>query len=143
VTVALLDDQQLGGVVRGQIPRGLRGKQLYTTGCWYVRLCTAVLAAQGRRGALSDPFSELPERHRARALGAVLELPDDIGLLSLRELGPVIAHLRHRHRLNLLAIEALAAATHLGADVHLSAPSPRLERALAHEQITCSLQLST
>lgn len=130
MTVALIDDQQLGTVLRGEVPRTLASKELYTTGYWYVRLCQAVLGAQGRLGTLSKPFAELPEELRERAVFAVLELPGDIGMLSLRELGPTIARLRQDHQLNILGIEALAAATHLGADVYLSAPSPQLEEAL-------------
>ncbi len=38
--------------------------------------------------------------------------------------------------LNLLAREALAAATFLGADVYLTTSSPQLETALAHEGLT-------
>jgi hypothetical protein len=64
---------------------------------------------------------------------ALLELPDSIGLLSLRELGPLIGHHRRRHELNILGMEAVAAAVHLGADVYLSSDSPRLEAALRGE----------
>ena len=64
---------------------------------------------------------------------ALLELPDSIGLLSLRELGPLIGRHRGRHDLNILGMEALAAAVHLEADVYLSAASPRLETALRAE----------
>jgi hypothetical protein len=50
----------------------------------------------------------------------VLELPADIGLLSLRELGPTIAQLRQHHQLNILSTEAVAAATSLQANVPLT-----------------------
>jgi hypothetical protein len=63
----------------------------------------------------------------------LLELPDEIGLVSLRELAPVIGQLRARHELNILGMEVLAAAVHLQADVYLSAPSPRLEESLRSE----------
>jgi hypothetical protein len=53
-------------------------------------------------------------------LAVVLEPPEDIGLLSLRELGPAIARLRARHQLNILGMEALAAAGQLDADVAVS-----------------------
>jgi hypothetical protein len=46
---------------------------------------------------------------------------------------PLIGQLRERHVLNILGMEALAAATRLGADVFLSASSPRLEVALRAE----------
>jgi hypothetical protein len=133
VSVALIDDQILGAVLRGSTPRPLRRRQLATTGYWYVRLCQAVLSAADRPGALLAPFTTLPPQQRERALAALLELPEEIELISLRTLGPVIGHLRQRHNLNALASEALAAAVVLGAAVHLSAPSPLLERALQAE----------
>jgi hypothetical protein len=69
----------------------------------------------------------------ARSIAAVIELPDSIGLISLQELGPVIGRLRRDHDLNVLGMEALAAATQLEATVFLSASSPLLEAALAQE----------
>jgi hypothetical protein len=71
---------------------------------------------------------------RERAVAAVLELPEDITLISLRELAPDIGRLRRRHTLNILATEALAAALRLEAEVVLSTPSPRLQSALDDEQ---------
>jgi hypothetical protein len=133
VSIALIDDQALGAVLRGERPVPLAGRDLATIGCWYVRLCQAVLAASERPGVLSRPFEELPEAHRRRAVDALVELPAHIELISLRHLGFAIARLRERHSLNLLAGEAVAAANHLGADVFLSAPSPRLEEALVGE----------
>ena len=140
MTVALIDDQMLGAVLRGKRPRVLTSKEVYTTGYWYVRLCQAVLGAQERIGALSRPFVELPEELRERALAAVLQLPEDIGLLSLRELGPTIAELRQHHQLNILSIEALAAATRLDAHVYLSASSPQLESALRSAKLKVKVQ---
>jgi hypothetical protein len=143
VSVALIDDQLLGAVLRGRRPRALASKDLYTTGYWYVRLCHAVLGAQERDGTLSRPFGELPDKVRERALAAVLELPDNIGLLSLRQLGPTIAQLRQHHQLNILSIEALAAATHLKASVYLSASSPLLEAALRSAKLKVKVQPPT
>ena len=97
---------------------------VYTTGYWYVRLCQAVLGAQNRHGVLSGPFEELSADLRERAMTALLELPEQIGLVSLRELAPQIGQLRQRHDLNILGIEALAAAKYLDATVHLSASAP-------------------
>ena len=128
----LLDDQLLGSVLRGGSPPR-PDEAVFTTGYWYVRLCQAVLSANGREGVLSSPFESLPSVSRDRALRALLELPDEIGLVSLRTLGPLIGQLRNRHQLNILSIEVLAAAVHLEADVFLSAPSPRLEEALREE----------
>jgi hypothetical protein len=135
VTIALIDDQLLSQVLRKRTPRILSSKTLYTSGYWYVRLCQAALNAQHRMGVLSRPFAELPIPLRDRVINTVLELPDEIGLVSLRELGPAIARLRHDHQLNILSIEALAAAIHLDAHVYISAPSPLLESALSQQHI--------
>ncbi len=139
MTVALIDDQMLGQVLRGRMPKSLAATELYTTGYWYVRLCRAALVAHQRTGVLSRPFAELSPELRDKALQAVLDLPDNIGLLSLRQLGPTIARLRQHHRLNILGIEALAAAVLLGAHVFLSAPSPMLEAALEIESLTVNV----
>jgi hypothetical protein len=133
VSVALVDDQVLGAVLRGSTPRALRRFELATTGYWYVRLCQAVLGATDRAGVLSGPFAELPDELRDRAVAAVLELPEDIELVSLRELAPDIGRLRRHHSLNILAIEVLAAAIHLDAEVVLASSSPRLQTALSTE----------
>lgn len=110
MTVALVDDQALSLVLLGKTPRSLRHFDLATTGYWYVRLCQAVLAAHERAGVLSGPFADLPPPLHRRAVDAVLELPETIALVSLRELGPVIGRLRTTHALNVLGMEALAAA---------------------------------
>ena len=128
----LIDDGLLGSLLRGMAPPR-PDESVYTTGYWYVRLCQAVLSRASRTGMLSTPFTDLPHPTRERALRALLELPDWIGLESLRSLAPLIGHLRHRHQLNALGMEVLAAAVHLEADVYLSAPSPRLEEALQAE----------
>jgi len=128
----LVDDQLLGRILGGTSPPKRRAPA-FTTGYWYVRLCQAVLDAADRAGALSRPFAALPPPARERAVQALLELPDPIGLVSLRELAPRIGHLRRHHDLNILGMEALAAAVHLEADVYLSAASPRLEAALRAE----------
>ena len=95
-----------------------------------------MLGANQRKGVLSRPFAELSPPLRDRALNSLLELPDEIGLISLRDLGPTIAQMREFHQLNILGIEALAAANHLRAHVFLSATSPLLEHALMHENLT-------
>jgi len=142
VIVALIDDQLLGQVLRGRTPRSLASKDLYTTGYWYVRLCRAVRVADERTGVFSRPFAELPPELREKAVNAVLELPANIGLISLQELAPTIAGLRQRHQLNILSIEALAAATRLGAQVFLSASSPLLVNALQQEGLRVNVSHS-
>jgi hypothetical protein len=140
MTIALIDDQLLSSVLRGKVPRVLASMELCTTGYWYVRLCQAVVSATERTGALSRPFSELPLDLRERAVRALLELPEDIGLVSLRDLAPLIGQLRRDHQLNILGMEALAAAKRLGADVHLSARSPMLEKALRREALKVTVR---
>ncbi len=133
MTIALIDDQLLSQVLRGRRPRPIASKDLYTTGYWYVRLCQAVLRADERTGVLSAPFADLAPNLVDNARNALLELPERIGMMSLRALGPTIAGLRAKYQLNILALEALAAASILDAEVYLSASSPLLERALADE----------
>lgn len=82
---------------------------------------------------LSTSFADLPEALHAQAVRSLLELPERIGLVSLRALGPLIGRLSRRHRLNALSIEVLAAAVYVEADVYLSVPSPRLQEALLAE----------
>lgn len=130
--IQLLDDQLLSEVLRGIAPPR-RSADVYTTGYWYVRLCQAVLGDSGHRGVLSTPFMSLPPDHRERATRALMELPDDVGLVSLRSLAPLIGQLRRNHNMNILGMEVLAASIHLQADVYLSAPSPRLQYALDRE----------
>jgi hypothetical protein len=135
----LIDDQLLGRVLRGDVPEVLIGAELFTTGYWYVRLCQAALSTTDHPGALSGPIQALPAERRASAIAAVLALPDEIGLLSLRTLGPVIGQLRQHYELNILAIEVLAAARQLDASVFLSVDSPRLTDALVAEGLVVSV----
>lgn len=138
--IDLVDDQLLGSVLRGD-PPPRHGASIYTTGYFYVRLCQAVLGSGGALGVLSAPFGSLSGELHARAMRSLLELPEEIGLVSLRELAPVIGQLRARHDLNILGMEVLAAAVYLPADVYLSAQSPRLEESLRRE--TRSVQILT
>ena len=124
----------MGSLLRsGHPPRP--AEAVYTTGYWYVRLCRAVLGASGRDGALSRSFDVYPLEFRYLAIQRLLELPDWIGMESLRTLAPLMGDLRRRHALNVLGTEALAAAVYLNAIVFLAAPSPRLEQALRAEGI--------
>lgn len=130
--IQLIDDQLLGGVLRGDRPPRPR-QRVFTTGYWYVRLCQALASSRGVDGVLSAPFRALPPSLRARAFHAALELPEAIGLVSLRDLGPLVGRMRERYELNILSSEVVAAAVHLDATVCLSASSPRLEAALHDE----------
>ena len=128
----LVDDRVLSALLQGGAPPQPE-QPVYTTGCWYVRLCQAALSSTVS-GTLSSSFAELPPNLVPRALHSLLELPEEIGLVSLQTLAPLIGRLRSRHRqLNLLSIETLAAALHLNAQVYLLTPSPPLQDALAAE----------
>ena len=95
----LVDDRALSEILRGE--RRIDGS-VFTTGLWYLRLCQAVLTTNSPvQGSLSRPIAVLPPSVQQAAFAALMSLPEDIGLLSLRELGPTMAELRRKYRLNL------------------------------------------
>ncbi len=132
----LVDDQILAAHLRGRPVLPSADEPVFTTGYWYVRLCLAVSRRAG--GTLSGPFAALPQRQRRVAVSAVLRLPPEIGLLSLRQLGPLIGDLAGRHQpMNVLTREALAAAIELRATVVLAEgnENPALLAGLEAEQL--------
>ena len=78
----------------------------------------------------------MPARERSTGCSRSLRR---VGLVSVRDLGPLIGQLRVRHNLNILGMEALAAASRLEAEVFLSAPAPRLIQALNAEGRTATI----
>ena len=91
-----------------------------TTGLWYHRLCRA-LADEKLIGSISKQLGDVEDAVAAAVLGTVIDLPDAIELISLRTLGWPMGELVHTGaRLNLLSLEALAAARQLSADVCLA-----------------------
>lgn len=117
----LVDDHLLLRVLLGDEPAGLRpeGGQIVTTGLWYHRLCRAV-SVPGVIGVLSRRLGTADDVTGAGALHAVIELPESIGLVSLRDLAwPMAGLLAGGARLNLLSLEALAAAEVVGATICL------------------------
>jgi hypothetical protein len=122
LNVVLVDDHLLLRVLLSDEPPMLRptGAAIATTGLWYHRLCRA-LADRAVVGALSRRLGAVDDEIAAGVLGAVIDLPDTIELVSLRTLGWPMAELVHGGaRLNLLSLEALAAARHLAADLCLA-----------------------
>lgn len=95
------------------------GVQLYTTAYWYYRACRAAVLGAG--GHLSGPFRELRPPEQNRAIRAMLQLPEVIGLPDPRQIVPLMVEVAGRHpRLNLLNLEAVAAARALDATIWLS-----------------------
>src|SRR5204862_7482012 len=113
-----------------------RGDALWTTGTWLYRLCQAV-ADPTVQGSLSGPLSELPTPLRTAVTAKLVSLPPEIGTIPLREIAWEMGRLVHRHRLNFIALEALAAALNLGAAICLGEGnrSPRLEAAADAEHV--------
>ena len=136
----LIDDRLLRSVLLEREPPGLRrvrrSDRLWTTGAWLYRLCQAV-ADPAVQGSLSGPLTELPPELRTEVAAKLVTLPPEIGTVSLRDVAWDMGQLVHRHRLNFLAVEALAAARLVGATicVGLGNVSPRLEAAAAVERV--------
>lgn len=118
----LVDDHLLLRVLLDDEPATLRptGAIIATTGLWYQRLCRA-LSGRAVVGAMSRRLGDVDNDVAAAVIGAVIDLPTTIELLSLRALGwPMGELVNSGTRLNLLALEALAAARHLDATVCLA-----------------------
>jgi hypothetical protein len=116
----LIDDhllvRLLAGIPTERVDAARAGGALWTTGLWYYRAARAVQSPT-ITGSLSGELSALSAPHRSQAVRSIVRLPDDVGLLSLREIVPVMSELSLTQRLNLLSLEALGAAVHLDADV--------------------------
>jgi hypothetical protein len=125
--VVVVDDHLLRDVLassRGADLDGLAPDGLATTGLWLFRLSSS-LANPSVAGRLSGPVAALPPSLRAAFRAQLVALPDDITLLSLRELAWPMAELQARHRsqgrtLSAAMAEALAAAHRLGAAIAVS-----------------------
>lgn len=118
----VIDDHLLLRVLLGDEPTELRprGAVLATTGLWYHRLCRA-LADPTVTGSMSRALGNVDDAVAHGAVSATIELPDSIELLSLRKLGwPMARIVATGIRLNLLSLEALAAAELLRAPLCLA-----------------------
>jgi len=122
LSTVLVDDHLLLRLLLDDEPSTLRpgGATIATTGLWYHRLCRA-LADDAVIGSMSRRLGAVDEELAADVLGTVIDLPETIALASLRSLGWPMAGLVHAGaRLNLLSLEALAAARHLAAEICLA-----------------------
>ena len=115
---ALIDERLLVARIVGEKVR-LPRTGLTTTSYWYYRACRAAIA--GGSGQLSGPFAQLSVDEQATAIGAMLGLPNDVALPDPRELVPEMVAIHRRHpQLNVMNVEAAAAASLLNARVLLS-----------------------
>jgi hypothetical protein len=122
VAPALLDDHLLSAALLGPSPLRLQdgSDRWFTTGLWHHRLCRAV-TNRAIVGRLSRRLDHLPPDDLAGFQRQLLDLPPTIGLVSLRHLAwPMAQLLDQGVRLNLLSLEALAAAEELGATICLA-----------------------
>lgn len=122
MSVVLIDDHLLLRLLLDEEPQDLRtpGTAIATTGLWYHRLCRA-LADQAVVGSMSKRLGAIENDVAASALASVIELPETVEVVSLRSLGWPMAELVHAGaRLNLLSLEALAAARQRSAEICLA-----------------------
>ncbi|MBK5221889.1 MAG: hypothetical protein JJE52_03235 [Acidimicrobiia bacterium] len=122
MSIVLVDDHLLLRTLLDDEPSSLRPPDttIATTGLWYHRLCRA-LADEAVVGSMSRMLGTVDDEIAASVVGAVIELPADIQLVSLRTLAwPMGALVQAGARLNLLSLEALVAATHLSAEICLA-----------------------
>jgi hypothetical protein len=118
----VVDDHLLLRILLDDEPEELRpsGGRVFTTGLWYHRLCRSV----GDRtvvGVFSRAIGRADPAVAAAAIQAITELPDSIDVISLRELAwPMARLVDDGVRLNLMSLEALAAAGYLEAELCLA-----------------------
>jgi hypothetical protein len=127
VTSVVIDDHILRDILTGERPPDLDGVApdgVATTGLWLFRLCSS-LADPTVAGKLSAPVSALPADANARFRAQLTALPDEIEVLSMRQLSWSMATLQQRQRdagraMSAAMVEALAAAHHMEAGIAVS-----------------------
>jgi hypothetical protein len=108
----LLIEELLVGIDRS-------GATIHTTMYWYYRALRAAVAGAG--GHLSGPFRDVPQAVQQPAIASMLQLPVNVGLPEARHTVPRMVDVASRHpQLNLLNLEAVAAASTLEATIWLS-----------------------
>ena len=125
----VIDDQLLLALLSDTAPDDMTAAvtngEVFTTGSWYYRLGRAVTAGTGT-GALSGRFQALDDSVRQQVLASLEDLPDQIGLLSLRVVVPVMQALAVTRPVNFLNAEALGAALLLDASIAVTVDAPLL-----------------
>ena len=118
----IVDDHLLLQILLNEEPPNFRvpGTRIFTTGLWYHRLCRAVSIPEVT-GAMSRRLGRVDPVVAASAARAITTLPETVGLMSLRELAwPMAQLLQDGVRLNLMSLEALAAAESQRAELCLA-----------------------
>lgn len=119
----IVDDHLLLRILLGDEPADLRapGARIFTTGLWYHRLCRAVSNYEVT-GAMSRRLGRADSIVATSASRAITALPETIVVRSFRELAwPMAQLLEDGVRLNLMSLEALAAAERQRAEICLAA----------------------
>lgn len=132
----LIDDRLLVAYLVGAPLHLPCHRSIATTTYWYYRACRAAVA--GGTGQLSGPFRALAPTRQGEAIAAMLHLPDDVELPDPRRLVPEMVAVHRRHpQINVMNVEAAAAARLLAARVALSSAAARgvLPAVLDEEQI--------
>ena len=127
MTSFVIDDHLLRDILTAERPTDLDGvapNGVATTGLWLFRLCSS-LVDPTVAGKLSAPVSSLPADVKARFRAQLTALPDEIEVLSMRQLSWSMATLQQRHRdagraMSAAMVEALASAHHLDAGIAVS-----------------------
>jgi hypothetical protein len=126
----VLDDYLLRDLLSDESPtalrRILRTRNPATTNLYYLRLCRSVVASTA--GALTGSWPDEARRELGRAL---VRLPDEIRVVSIRVIGFEMAELATNYGLSSLGAEAVASARTLDAPlyVHESNHGPRIHAA--------------
>lgn len=118
----VVDDHLLLRVLLEDEPRELRpeGGRVFTTGLWYHRLARSLGQPSVAR-VFSRALGNADPSVAHAAIEAIARLPESIELVSLRELAwPMARLVDDGMRLNLVSLEALAAAEHLGGELCLA-----------------------
>lgn len=130
----VIDDQLLLAVLSdtasADMTATVANGEVFTTGSWYYRLGRAITAGTGT-GSLSGRFQALEDSVRQRVRASLEDLPDEIGLLSLRNVVPVMQALTVTRPLNFLNAEALGAALLLDGSLVVTVDAPLLRSGAA------------
>lgn len=113
----LIDDRLL--IEELTVGLGVDDVSYATSTYWYFRACRAGVLGAG--GHLSGPFDRISRPRQERAIEQLLRLRGDISLPESRAIVATMVSVARRHpRLNLLNLEATAAAVELADVVWLS-----------------------